>query len=505
MPAPATGDRVESGRYRVREGTSSSFGNPSNEATLSWRQAGTGEGGYTPFPFVITRMPTISHSGCTSRPPYVASNPQNGSFIDPMSGLEVFRVSPSRGASVLINNATDTGLNFPANLKGDNNPHVQRVWNADGTLLMFGDSKSRSSDPSSPCRSALIDVDGNQGNSGPWRFLRAAGSAGLGDPGVTINSWFWDPLNPLRAYVCKVDGMYEWFPAGAPGESVGRQRFLFGWPGGGGLTHFHLAESHHAKIAYDGTIYHAPCRRTSDGKRGSIRINLLTGAANSFQPHPLAYVDDAALAAIGTGPLGVNSCFAHTTQFEPKSHRFVNMVTGALSVNYDGAKAIGGHPDTFPRDGEEFLFGTNANPTHWSGLRFSDGALIHFADDSNLGVEHVSCRAFKDTWQLHPMPGGPSTGLRYALVCVSNPSARKGIMGLRLGHGDMNQWRYICHHRTNRTDNGNECHPQPSPDFRKVLFPSNWCAPGVETDTSHVNNYVVLIPDAWYSPNNDGS
>ena len=38
-----------------------------------------------------------------------------------------------------------------------------------------------------------------------------------------------------------------------------------------------------------------------------------------------------------------------------------------------------------------------------------------------------------------------------------------------------------------------------------IVFNSNWTIPGVETDTSHINNYVVQIPDAWRSPNNDGS
>ena len=88
-------------------------------------------------------------------------------------------------------------------------------------------------------------------------------------------------------------------------------------------------------------------------------------------------------------------------------------------------------------------------------------------------------------------------------------------MGLRLGHGNVDQWRYIIHHRSkwdagtdangNPTgDNYSECHPMPNPDFSKVWFNSNWMDGGVETDGTHVSSFCVLIPDAWRSEYNSG-
>jgi hypothetical protein len=47
-------------------------------------------------------------------------------------------------------------------------------------------------------------------------------------------------------------------------------------------------------------------------------------------------------------------------------------------------------------------------------------------------------------------------------------------------------------------------HVQQSGDGRKLVFNSNWSEPGVVTD-GDVHPYVVELPDAWWSPNNDGT
>jgi hypothetical protein len=454
-------------------------------------------GGYTPFPFVTTRMPPISHSGCTSRPPYVSNDPRSASFIDPMSGLEVFRVTGDRGSKVLIDGMTDTGLNFPANLKPENNPRCPRTWNADASLLMLPESKSRSSDPSSRCRSLLIDVNGSYGNSGPWRILRAAGVGALGDHRYATG-WFWDPLNPLRAYSARPDGMYEWWPVGGQGHATGESAKLFGWPSG--YSDWEAPRGGRAQPSHTGLIYHMAVRRNSDGTWGGIQIDLVTGAAGPFFEHPLNYVDDHAIGILSTGPLGVRAVFNHATQGVPVDLQVIHMTTGERSGTFTD---VASHHDYFPRDGEEYLFGPRAGT--WRTFNLATGAIDPKGDDPGFSVEHAGCRHYKDTFERHGATGGSTSGLRYGLCCVSNPSPRKGIMGLRLGATDMNQWRYICHHRANRTDNANEVHPAASPDFEYVVFNSNWCVPGVETDPNHVNSYVVLIPDAWYSPNNDGA
>jgi hypothetical protein len=42
--------------------------------------------------------------------------------------------------------------------------------------------------------------------------------------------------------------------------------------------------------------------------------------------------------------------------------------------------------------------------------------------------------------------------------------------------------------------------------MKSFVFNSNWREPGhSSTDNEQVQAYVGIIPDAWYSPNNDGS
>jgi len=91
------------------------------------------------------------------------------------------------------------------------------------------------------------------------------------------------------------------------------------------------------------------------------------------------------------------------------------------------------------------------------------------------------------------------------MVSCTNPGSRAGILGLRLGKNDTDVWRYICNHRGIRYDNSSEVHPQPSPGFEYVVFNSNWELPGVTPADGSNSTYICIIPDAWRSPNNDGS
>jgi hypothetical protein len=452
-------------------------------------------GGYTPFPFVTNRTPPVSHAGCAARPTFNAANPRSTSFIDPMSGLEVWRVTGDLGTNALLRGSVDTGLNFPRCLKPENNPRCPRSWNADGTLLMLPESKARDGDPASPCRIALITATGTHMNAtAPWQIIRASQSY---FDGIPATGWFWDPLEPLRAYAAHSDGMYEWWPAGGDGHSVGEKTKLFNWPSG--YTGWEDPRGGRAQPSHTGTIYHMAVRRNSDGKWGGIQINLVTGAAGSFFEHPLNYVDDRDIGIQSTGPLGVRAMFSHVTQGVAVDFQSIHMTTGVRSGNVTN---VFGHFDYLPIDGVEYAFGWRSNT--WRLFRLSDGAIIHKGTDPSLGVEHPSCRNYQDTYENYGATGGSTSGLRYAICSVSTPSSRQGVFGLRLGANDTNQWRYICHPRTIRSENTSELHAVPSPTMNYVAFNSNWLLPGVASGND-VGTYVVAIPDAWRSPNNDGS
>ena len=60
---------------------------------------------------------------------------------DPMSGIPMFRLTGPPGSKVYrVNSAgslVDTGFVFPQNLSTENLPDTNKVWNADGSLLMI--------------------------------------------------------------------------------------------------------------------------------------------------------------------------------------------------------------------------------------------------------------------------------------------------------------------------------------------------------------------------------
>src|SRR5919106_6790615 len=153
---------------------------------------------YTPFRFVTTDSPPVDHTGVANRPGYSPADPRSAALIDPMSGLEIFRIGGDNGSPLFIDSTKDSGLKFPCRLRQDNNPRMQKVWNADSTLLVI-DRRYNASGDKGEARSYLIDVDGSHGASRPWYIIRASSKGGLGDN--VGNVWFWDFLNPLRAYV----------------------------------------------------------------------------------------------------------------------------------------------------------------------------------------------------------------------------------------------------------------------------------------------------------------
>jgi hypothetical protein len=498
MPAAPSATTNESGSYNVREGTSPTFGNPSNEATVTWTRQGTGGGGgYTPFPFVTNNHPSIVHTGVTNRPGFSASDPRSASFIDPVSKLEVFRVGGNNGANVMINGVTDSGLNYPRRLRNQNNTKTAQDWNSDGTLLMVSRRYEVTGDASNAASSYILDCDGSHGASVPWRVIRVGSNRELGDSSVGA-FWFWDHLNPLRAYAIRSNNIAEWWPIGGNGHGVGEVNTLFGLPSGFNYTDI---ARYGLYSSIDGVWHHLQCRRNSDGKRGGMRVNLHTGATNSFVPNPFQNADHSDRAVEATLPLGLYGAFTPVDLPAPNFNwrRFVNMTNGQEVSNQDNSSSEITHVDSVYVDGKEYYAGQDDGIRLWDVVSGGWSARGNFPGGN---PEHIGCRNQEDTFENYGATGGSTMGQRYVIWVRSN--TERLIWGIRIGKNDFNVSRVIAAHRSIRTTNANEVHPKPDRKMEKLVFNSNWHEPGVVSD-GDVHPYVVIIPDAWRSPNNDGS
>jgi hypothetical protein len=77
-------------------------------------------------------------------------------------------------------------------------------------------------------------------------------------------------------------------------------------------------------------------------------------------------------------------------------------------------------------------------------------------------------------------------------------------LAVRLGANDLNQVRYLFHHGSTRHANSDEAHVHCSPDWEFCAWGSDWQYHQPNAD-SDVHAYVAIIPNAFRSPNNDGS
>jgi hypothetical protein len=464
-------------------------------AQAAWLGAAPAGSAYTPFRFVTTDNPPVDHTGVAERPGYSPTDPRSASIIDPMSGLEIFRVGGDNGSTLFINGTQDSGLKFPRRLRQENNPRMQKVWNADGTLLMI-DRRYNAKGDKGDARSYLIDVDGSHGASQPWRVIRASSRRGLGDKPVGPR-WFWDMLNPLRAYIVGRKGVYEWWPIGGAGHSTGETNFLFPWPSG--YSQFDAIRRGSMQTSHDGLTYIAGCRRDDDGRWGGFRCELTSGSFGPFIPTPYIPSDAPNRRLAGTSGGGTYGWFDP----EKAGQHWYNAITGA-DAGLAPPSAVS-HHDNCVVDGVEYGAGhRNESYNLWD---IAARRAISKGTWPGNNPQHTSCRNWKDTFENHGATGGSTSGLRYAIWTRSGPSDGhpRGIMGVRLGANDNGVIRYICNHRSvRRGSNANECHPNVSPDVEYVVFNSNWQEPGVASD-GDVHPYVVIVPDAWHSPNNDGS
>ncbi len=353
------GDRVEFYAGELAAATIAALAAPQNASYL-----GGGGGTYTPFPFVTTDNPPLSHAGCTARPSYSATTPLNAVFTDPMSGLPVFRLGGNRGDTVYINGTSNSGLVYPQRLINENSPLTCKVWNADGTLLMIDRrfSTVSSGDPGNSVSSYIVDVDASHGASKPFLILRASSSDGLGD-GVS-NQWIWHPTDPLKALVVRDNGALDWWwPIGGDGHSTGQIVSLRGPLTGYGSV-FGVPR-HQLHMSADGHYFVMGCKETSGSLRwGGIRIDLTTGnVAGPFMPSLVTFSgSDGNTATRGTSWTGTY------TFFSPDGARsiMVNAATGAQvsdtnNVDFEWCfpPALGNRqrrrvPDGRPRDLDRF-------------------------------------------------------------------------------------------------------------------------------------------------------
>ena len=498
--------------------------------TVQAKSTGTS---YTPVAFVTISNPAVSHSGITARPTFTPSDPLQTSFIDPMSltgigpGTRIVRLGGSNGETVFTwrdNTKRDAGCVFPARaLVPENLGNTNKVWNADGTLLMIDrrfSSGTAGVEPANGCESYLVDVNGQYlGNTVDWRIIRAAASNAVGDAVPGSDWWAWDPLNPLRAYAFGSDGrVYEWFPVGTATETVGRVREIWG-PGPAGYSNF-LGSGHrpHKVIATPGgTVYvMMGCQNPSD-IRGGLRRNLITGAWGSFcscltaRPHIPNWAgidadDDSFKTTPGRCADGLSSLGTYTMFSSQDQFCFLNAATGA----YVGDTPTNfGHHDWAMVDGVEYCTGPKPSGYRMWRLAASNDAPNKGSFPAD-NPSHASCRNILDLIETyHPGSGlgGSSSGLRYAVFSRSRGfnGDPPSIMGVRLGANDFNVVRYICNHRSERgSDTAAEEHCTVSPNGRYVAFNSNWRYANSSLNT-HVHAYVAIIPDGWYSPNNNGS
>jgi hypothetical protein len=498
-----------SGRYHVSE----AGGAFSNEATISWSvQAATGPGGYTPFPFITVSNPPVDHTGVASLPAFNAANPRSASFIDPMSGLEIFRVTGNNGTNVLINGTTNSGFTWTnAGPLPENNPKNQNVWNSDATLMFFPEWKNRGGNTGT-ARNVLFDVDASHGNSNPWTPLRVNMLQTDG-----ISKVIWDIHNPLRMYAIQPDGLYEYWPIGGQAHSVGQKTKLLNWPTGfGEITEPRAV----MQLSLDGRYHNIGARRNSDGMWGGFRIDVINElVASSFidsaptPPFPLPDPNNNNHRMGNTTPLGTYGTFGRNGD----DTYFANMNTGGMdffSQDVMGAKMMT-HWDSALIDGQECAVGygtyQNAPGSGDSGEGFWVWDLENrtgrrVTSSFNAGIQHTGSRSYLHLFETYGGTGsGSTTGQRYALHANTTPGSSAGIRAIRMGANDFNQVRYLCNHRSVwNQDNTAEVHPNASPNWEYMCFNSNWQLPGVKTSPDR-HGYVCIIPDAFRSPNNDGS
>lgn len=502
------------GTWSVAEGTDPTYGNQSGAAPLSATEQGVA-GAYTPFPFVTISNPAVSHAGVATRPGYSPTDPRSASIIDPMSGIELFRVGGNIGDTIFTNGTTNSGKVFPKVLRGENNSKAGNIFNSDGTLMFVPRLFPRGSDPSGSASSYLIDVDGSHGAS-PWQIIRVNPTLDLqGSPGTTsVNYFFWDPLNPIRALARGHGGqLYEWWPIGGDGHSTGELNLLTGALSGYGNVHAADDRTAANMPSPDGVYSMIPCMRNSDGVWGGFRQNLITGALSGFiGPEVFGYTGDSATGSKAGGRAAANLSYEGTYTYfnEDGAHeRFRNMSNQQVfDTNIPGAVNLCTHTCWLTIDGEELFAGVRSGVC--GAYNIAAGTYRSFITSANFkgnNPNHLGSLNWRDTYETYGGTGsGASTGIRYCLYTRTNAVSghTKGIIGVRTGPNDVDQFRYICNHRSVRHDNSDECHAQMDQDARYVLFPTNWQEPGTQADST-VFPMIAVLPDGWYSPNNDGS
>ena len=472
------------------------------------------EGAFTPFPFVTVYDPPVTYDGTMkatgaaidlrAKPPFNAFDPRSQSWIDPMTGFEVFRITGDRYTPVLLRGNVDSGLLWPSAIKAQNAVQSYDAWNCDNTLLCLPEWKKLGDDGSysNLVRTVMINTTGApigavQAPSRPWQIVRASGSMGFE---AGSSEWFWSPTDPLLAYLARSDGWYEWFPVGDParGMAVGQMRLYMAYPSG-----YSGWYNHGAPPSRTGNLYFTLAARENGsglGHWGGIRFDLTNKTAGVFVRNPDQPNDDNDRGAGAMSPLGGYGHFSYQDHNGDGSYSTRDWIYFRWSDGRLLAKVNSfGHSCGADVDGAEYRAGNAGGG--WQLENPVTGARRMLLPVST-GAYHIGSSNLQDTFEKYPQtPGGSLSGIRYLQCSMYGPGH---VFGLRTGKNDLSKVRYIVNSRgTQAGRNSAELHPHISNGAEYLVFNSNWCQ-AVVTAENHVNNYVVIIPDAWKAKNNSG-
>jgi hypothetical protein len=464
---------------------------------------------YTPFNFVTTFNPAVTHAGVTTRPVWTPANPMATSVIDPSSGLRIVRITGELSNPVFTYNssgaATNTGLIFGRAFGNTNSATSYQTFNADGTLIQLSERFNLAGEPAGTLvRQMIIDVTGRYSGGVPFRCIRASSTLMDGIPGEMM---FWDLANPFRMFVKSNDGRIDaWYPIGTSGEKPNgpgtRNTWIEAPTGYNSFTAPANGRGHDTCTSRDGRWHIASCRRNSDNRWGGLRVDLQNRSYGKFQ---LALLEDQ-----NTSRPSLRQTSSLTGNFanygDPTDdYEVVNMTTGARFGPIPNADFS--HPCMFDVNGVELFFGVRGSTFYSQQWNWIAGTTRTVAQIPASNPTHVSV-LLGDRIETYGATGsGATTGDRYIIQSVMG-GGRRGLVAIRPGPNDTNIVRWIGDHRCIRTSNYNEPHTQGwfggATRGGMAICRSNWAAPGVESKFQ-VSTYLWLLPSGWASPNNNGS
>ena len=462
-----------------------------------------------------TSRPSDNHTGFTNGLVYNPSDPMSESVTDPMSDIDMFRLTGPRNSTVFRLGNINTGLVFPKKLVTENLPDTNKVWNADGSLVMIDKTGGTENDPSNAAYAILLDVYATRGASKRWQVLRAGTSNAFGEGANkwTGGWWFWSATDPYLAYGLANNGsMWRWWPIGTPNGSrtQGETEQLHG-----ALTGFSEFTSHGARPpktnASNGRYCTVGCFQNSSGLPGGFRIDLQSGNGTHTNFIPSSDLDTSPIDDGNRGlcSISTNGQYAWFTgrivsSGGGTSLTFFDVVTGNQVGNRTPTSY--GHMDFLEMNNKQYL---SSGTTNGDGVVLWDvvASTKRTVFDIYTGSHHTSARNVLDTFERHgQMSGATGTGtqgVRY--LTYSHYGSPHGIWAISIAPGNLNVYRFIGNHRSAKTENLNEAHWTVSPPGNQWIGNSNMKDANAGFDSGLISTYCFEIEmEKWQNPNNDG-